>query len=131
MDARAPQRSQQEAGVEAPRRGADHIAPDCAGQNFYTIDRGLRALRARADRVPHRQSSIPQLREQTRQRRLECLLRIRIRQHEQVDIRLGKQLAAPVPAPAEPGLVEGTSGLAAVAIGHAAAGSEARSRFNG
>src|ERR1700675_4582132 len=25
-------------------RGADHIAPDCAGQNFYTIDRGLRDL---------------------------------------------------------------------------------------
>src|SRR4051812_25616340 len=28
----------------APRRGADHIAPDCAGQNFYAIDRGLRDL---------------------------------------------------------------------------------------
>jgi len=26
------------------RRGADHIAPDCAGQNFYAIDRGLRDL---------------------------------------------------------------------------------------
>jgi len=25
-------------------RGADHIAPDCAGQNFYAIDRGLRDL---------------------------------------------------------------------------------------
>ena len=25
-------------------RGPDHIAPDCAGQNFYTIDRGLRDL---------------------------------------------------------------------------------------
>jgi acyl-CoA dehydrogenase len=24
--------------------GADHIAPDCAGQNFYAIDRGLRDL---------------------------------------------------------------------------------------
>src|SRR6202046_4712695 len=23
-------------------RGADHLAPDCAGQNFYSIDRGLR-----------------------------------------------------------------------------------------
>lgn len=44
MDARSPQRSQQDAGVEAPRRGADHIAPDCAGQNFYAIDRGLRDL---------------------------------------------------------------------------------------
>jgi acyl-CoA dehydrogenase len=26
------------------RTGADHIAPDCAGQNFYVIDRGLRDL---------------------------------------------------------------------------------------
>jgi acyl-CoA dehydrogenase len=25
-------------------RGADHLAPDCAGQNFYSIDRGLRGL---------------------------------------------------------------------------------------
>jgi acyl-CoA dehydrogenase len=25
-------------------RGADHVAPDCAGQNFYAIDRGLRGL---------------------------------------------------------------------------------------
>src|SRR5882724_2825723 len=25
-------------------RGADHIAPDCAGQNFYAVDRGLRDL---------------------------------------------------------------------------------------
>jgi alkylation response protein AidB-like acyl-CoA dehydrogenase len=30
--------------VETRRRGADHIAPDCAGQNFYKIDRGLRDL---------------------------------------------------------------------------------------
>jgi alkylation response protein AidB-like acyl-CoA dehydrogenase len=30
----------------ALRRGADHIAPDCAGQNFYAIDRGLRDLLA-------------------------------------------------------------------------------------
>src|SRR5258708_27151230 len=28
----------------AEDRGADHIAPDCAGQNFYAIDRGLRDL---------------------------------------------------------------------------------------
>jgi alkylation response protein AidB-like acyl-CoA dehydrogenase len=28
------------------RRGADHIAPDCAGQNFYARDRGLRDLLA-------------------------------------------------------------------------------------
>jgi acyl-CoA dehydrogenase len=26
------------------RRGPDHIAPDCAGQNFYAEDRGLRGL---------------------------------------------------------------------------------------
>ena len=26
------------------KHGADHIAPDCAGQNFYAIDRGLRDL---------------------------------------------------------------------------------------
>ena len=25
-------------------RGPDHIAPDCAGQNFYAVDRGLRDL---------------------------------------------------------------------------------------
>jgi acyl-CoA dehydrogenase len=25
-------------------RDADHVAPDCAGQNFYAIDRGLRGL---------------------------------------------------------------------------------------
>jgi acyl-CoA dehydrogenase len=30
----------------ALRRGADHIAPDCTGQNFYAIDRGLRDLLA-------------------------------------------------------------------------------------
>ncbi|SHK89667.1 Acyl-CoA dehydrogenase [Bradyrhizobium lablabi] len=28
------------------RRGSDSIAPDCAGQNFYAIDRGLRDLLA-------------------------------------------------------------------------------------
>ncbi|MCP4621848.1 MAG: DNA alkylation response protein [Bradyrhizobium sp.] len=43
MDARSAQR---EAGTSAARRGADHIAPDCAGQNFYAIDRGLRDLLA-------------------------------------------------------------------------------------
>src|SRR5450432_2110433 len=26
------------------RRGPDHLAPDCAGENFYAIDRGLRDL---------------------------------------------------------------------------------------
>jgi alkylation response protein AidB-like acyl-CoA dehydrogenase len=44
MDARAPQPSPDETGVQAAPRGADHIAPDCAGQNFYAIDRGLRTL---------------------------------------------------------------------------------------
>src|SRR5580704_1379380 len=33
-------------GTDAPRRGPDHIAPDCAGLNFYAIDRGLRDLLA-------------------------------------------------------------------------------------
>jgi acyl-CoA dehydrogenase len=27
-----------------PARGPDHIAPDCAGKNFYAVDRGLRDL---------------------------------------------------------------------------------------
>jgi acyl-CoA dehydrogenase len=30
--------------AETKGHGADHIAPDCAGQNFYAIDRGLRDL---------------------------------------------------------------------------------------
>ncbi|TMK07412.1 MAG: hypothetical protein E6G71_11135, partial [Alphaproteobacteria bacterium] len=30
--------------AQAQDRGASHIAPDCAGQNFYAIDRGLRDL---------------------------------------------------------------------------------------
>src|SRR5690349_12989629 len=42
MDARSPVASRNE--TAAPRRSADHIAPDCAGQNFYAIDRGLRDL---------------------------------------------------------------------------------------
>ena len=42
MDARSPQRPQGD--TAAIRRGADHIAPDCAGQNFYAIDRALRDL---------------------------------------------------------------------------------------
>src|SRR5882724_3695166 len=46
MDARAPQRLPDAAIAPGPRRGADHIAPDCAGQNFYAIDRGLRELLA-------------------------------------------------------------------------------------
>ena len=43
MDAHSPRTSD---AATAPRRGADHIAPDCAGQNFYAIDRGLRDLLA-------------------------------------------------------------------------------------
>ncbi len=34
------------AEVQGVARGADHIAPDCAGENFYEIDRGLRDLLA-------------------------------------------------------------------------------------
>src|SRR5258706_1772581 len=30
--------------TQAQEHGANHIAPDCAGQNFYVIDRGLRDL---------------------------------------------------------------------------------------
>jgi acyl-CoA dehydrogenase len=32
------------AAAQDPNRGAGYIAPDCAGQNFYAIDRGLRDL---------------------------------------------------------------------------------------
>src|SRR5229473_7888716 len=42
MDALPSQKSFAEA--QNPARGADHIAPDCAGANFYAIDRGLRDL---------------------------------------------------------------------------------------
>ena len=45
MDARSPRNSQSAVAPEL-RRGADHIAPDCTGQNFYAIDRGLRDLLA-------------------------------------------------------------------------------------
>ena len=34
------------AAAQHPKHGADHIAPDCAGENFYAIDRGLRDLLA-------------------------------------------------------------------------------------
>ena len=44
MDAFAARASSGEGLAPAPRRGADHIAPDCAGQNFYAVDRGLRDL---------------------------------------------------------------------------------------
>ena len=45
MDARSPRNSKATVAPEL-RRGADHIALDCAGQNFYAIDRGLRDLLA-------------------------------------------------------------------------------------
>ena len=47
MDAipsRPSRKSSETAKAPNPRRGADHIAPDCAGQNFYAADRGLRDL---------------------------------------------------------------------------------------
>ena len=44
MDALAARASSGEGLTPSLRRGADHIAPDCAGQNFYAIDRGLRDL---------------------------------------------------------------------------------------
>src|SRR3954468_605101 len=44
MDALAARLSSGEGLMPPPRRGADHIAPDCPGQNFYAIDRGLRDL---------------------------------------------------------------------------------------
>jgi alkylation response protein AidB-like acyl-CoA dehydrogenase len=34
------------AEAQGVARGADHVAPDCAGENFYEIDRGLRDLLA-------------------------------------------------------------------------------------
>src|ERR1700689_1430437 len=43
MDARAPQISL-DGSHQRQKHGADHIAPDCTGQNFYAIDRGLRDL---------------------------------------------------------------------------------------
>jgi alkylation response protein AidB-like acyl-CoA dehydrogenase len=43
MDA-PPHTSYRAAETQASRHGADHVAPDCAGQNFYAIDHGLRDL---------------------------------------------------------------------------------------
>src|SRR6195952_777818 len=42
----APQSQTSFDRTQAPHRdrGADHIAPDCSGQNFYAVDRGLRDL---------------------------------------------------------------------------------------
>jgi acyl-CoA dehydrogenase len=44
MDALSPKTPPDANAAANPRRGADHIAPDCSGQNFYAIDRGLRDL---------------------------------------------------------------------------------------
>jgi acyl-CoA dehydrogenase len=44
MDAIPSQKSLEDAKPPDRGRGANHIAPDCAGQNFYAIDRGLRGL---------------------------------------------------------------------------------------
>jgi acyl-CoA dehydrogenase len=44
MDALSRQATPNQADQPCTRRGADHIAPDAAGQNFYRIDRGLRDL---------------------------------------------------------------------------------------
>ncbi len=44
MDAHSPQDAASDVAVAPGRRGAAHIAPDCAGQNFYAIDPGLRGL---------------------------------------------------------------------------------------
>jgi acyl-CoA dehydrogenase len=42
MDAISSHKSFDDAKAQNRNHGADHIAPDCAGQNFYAIDRGLR-----------------------------------------------------------------------------------------
>jgi acyl-CoA dehydrogenase len=44
MHAPPSQKSLGDAQTRVLGRGPDHIAPDCAGQNFYTEDRGLRDL---------------------------------------------------------------------------------------
>src|SRR5882757_8299168 len=44
MHAPQSQASLDQAKAQQPHTGADHIAPDCAGENFYAIDRGLRDL---------------------------------------------------------------------------------------
>jgi acyl-CoA dehydrogenase len=44
MHAPPSHKSFDEAEARQSARGADHIAPDCAGENFYAIDRGLRDL---------------------------------------------------------------------------------------
>ena len=44
MHAPPSHKSFDQAEARELRHGADHLAPDCAGQNFYAIDRGLRDL---------------------------------------------------------------------------------------
>jgi acyl-CoA dehydrogenase len=44
MDAIPSHKSVDKAPARNRARGSDYIAPDCAGQNFYAIDRGLRQL---------------------------------------------------------------------------------------
>jgi alkylation response protein AidB-like acyl-CoA dehydrogenase len=44
MHAPSSPTSPRPAAAPYARRGADHIAPDCGGQNFYQVDRGLRDL---------------------------------------------------------------------------------------
>ncbi len=44
MHAPASHKPAGNADAQNPVRGPDHIAPDCAGANFYAIDRGLRDL---------------------------------------------------------------------------------------
>jgi acyl-CoA dehydrogenase len=46
MDALPSRKSFDQARAPDLRHGPDHITPDCAGQNFYAIDRGLRDLLA-------------------------------------------------------------------------------------
>src|SRR6202158_2363139 len=40
----APPSQRMSGNIEARGHGPDHVAPDCTGQNFYAIDRGLRDL---------------------------------------------------------------------------------------
>ena len=44
MHAPHSQKSFDKTAAQERDRGAHHIAPDCAGQNFYAVDRGLRDL---------------------------------------------------------------------------------------
>jgi acyl-CoA dehydrogenase len=44
MHAPHSEKSSDRTEAQDPDRGPDHIAPDCAGENFYAVDRGLRDL---------------------------------------------------------------------------------------